>query len=40
VDDAGTLLNDPTGGRGVNNDISRQFQSGVQAKEKALGGVV
>ncbi|KAF1928161.1 uncharacterized protein M421DRAFT_101040 [Didymella exigua CBS 183.55] len=39
VDDAVAELGDPTGGRGVNGDISRQLESGGKAKE-VLGSAV
>ncbi|CAN9434726.1 unnamed protein product [Alternaria alternata] len=38
--DAVAALDDPTSGRGVNGDISRQFESGGQAEEKVPGGAV
>ena len=40
MDDAVAALNDPTGGRGVNGDISRQLESGGKAEEKVLDSAV
>jgi len=40
VDDAVAALNDPTGGRGTNGDISRQLESDGKAEEKMLGSAV
>jgi hypothetical protein len=40
VDDAVKALQDPTGGRGLNGDITRQLESGGSGAEKMLGSAV
>jgi hypothetical protein len=40
VDDAVAALDDPTGGRGANGNISRQLESGGKAQEKVLESAV
>lgn len=40
VDDAVKALQDPTGGRGLNGDITRQLENGGKGAEKVLGSAV
>ncbi|KAF3000072.1 hypothetical protein E8E13_001741 [Curvularia kusanoi] len=40
VDDAVKALQDPTGGRGVNGDITRRLESGGREAERVLGSAV
>jgi hypothetical protein len=40
VDDAVAALKDPTGGRGMNGNISRQLDNDGKAEEKVLGSAV
>jgi hypothetical protein len=40
VDDAVAAMNDPTGGRGANGNISRQLEGGGEAEDKILKSAV
>lgn len=40
VDDAVKALSDPTGGRGVNGNITKQLEAGGNEEEKVLESAV